>query len=195
MIIKSFIKTSLVDYPGQIASSLFLGGCNFRCPWCHNLDLIAVHPEEEAISPEEILYRLEKRKKIIRHVCISGGEPTIWGEELVQFCTALKRIGFKVKLDTNGSHPELLKNLIQRGYLDFIAMDVKNIPERYAETVGMDVNPFPKIEESIDIIKNSGLPHQFRTTIVPNLVNPDEIRSIANRYGIEITLQAFREQF
>lgn len=141
--------TSLIDYPGEISFVIFLGGCNFQCPFCHNSDI--VNRQSEIYEMEIILAMLEERKKFIKAVTITGGEPTIHGIKLIKLIEEIKAIGYEVKLDTNGMNPDLLKKLINLGLLDFIAMDIKNTFDRYEETVGVTIS-VSKIKESIKII-------------------------------------------
>lgn len=134
-LIRGVQKTSLVDYPGQICTTLFIGGCNLRCPWCHNSDLVLRPRELPRFQPKAILSSLEKRKHLVPAVCITGGEPTLWAQ-LPSFIGDLKARGFKVKLDTNGTHPEVLQALLAQQLLDYVAMDVKAPPQKYALLTG-----------------------------------------------------------
>ncbi len=183
---KGIQKVSLIDYPGHIATTLFTGGCNFNCLWCHNRILV----EKESlsnlptISEEEIKSFLISRKGKIEGVCITGGEPTLWRDKLSLFMKWCKENGFLVKLDTNGYLPDVLKNYIDNKLVDFIAMDIKNTFEKYSQTVNVTDLDIERIKTSIEIIKNSGLPYQFRTTLVPNLVNRKEIEEFFGE-GIE----------
>lgn len=192
MIIKSFIKTSLVDYPGQLASTIFLGGCNFKCAWCHNYQELVQNLYNGHLIPlNEIKSILLQRQKWIQHVCISGGEPTIWGNELINLCAWLKEHHFHVKLDTNGSNPNLIKKLIQNQLIDFIAMDIKNIPSKYPTTTMVPEIHIENILSSIQIIKNAGIPHLFRTTLVPNLVDKNEMNEFSQKEKIQIQFQDY----
>ncbi len=169
--IKGYKQGSLIEWPGLIVDSIFLAGCDFRCPFCHNPDLIPLD-KVESYDVNDILAELEKRVKTkwLDGVSITGGEPTI-SKRLPEFLALLKKIGLKTKIDTNGSHPEVLKKLFDEKLLDYIAMDVKAIPEKYNDAVRVKVN-MDKIRESIKLIINSGLDHEFRTTVVPTLVDP-----------------------
>lgn len=161
-------KTTLLDYPGHVAATIFLGGCNFRCPFCQNGDLV-LRPESQPVIEEEEVYSfLEKRKGILSGVCITGGEPTL-DKDLGPGISRIKKMGYLVKLDTNGYRPEMIRELLAEGLLDYIAMDVKNCMEHYGETAGCGHINLNKIRESINLIKNSGIDYEFRTTVVKEL--------------------------
>ena len=192
---KGIQKVTLIDFPGVIAATLFTGGCNFRCPWCHNWGLVdpAVVEKSPEISEEEIEAYLRSRAGKIGGVCITGGEPTLHGKYLTPFLFRCKDFGLKVKLDTNGYEPDILKSYIERGLLDYIAMDIKNTFEKYPTTVGLPYVDIDRIERSIRIIKSSRIPHHFRTTVIPALVDPAEMRAMAEVIGEPIVLQEFRD--
>lgn len=177
MIIKGVQKTSLIDYPGNICSVLFVGGCNFRCPYCHNSELVFDSPELPVMFTDEILNFLESRKNFIDGVCISGGEPTVH-RGLPGFCGRVKKMGLLVKVDTNGSNPGMLKMLMENKLVDYIAMDVKGPLATYENTAGANVDP-DTIRSSIGLIMESGVDHEFRTTVVPGLIDADDMRKIA----------------
>ncbi|MGN1117523.1 MAG: anaerobic ribonucleoside-triphosphate reductase activating protein, partial [Acutalibacteraceae bacterium] len=158
-------KMTLLDFPGKVACTLFTGGCNFRCPFCHNARLVTELDKDEVYSEEEIFEYLRKRVGILDGVCITGGEP-LMNADIADFITKVRELGYAVKLDTNGSYPETLKNLIDRGLVDYIAMDIKNTPEKYAQTIGVKKFDFTPIKKSIEIIMQSGVPYEFRTTVV-----------------------------
>jgi len=160
-------KTTLIDYPGVVACTVFTYGCNFRCPFCHNPELVVYKPNPELLSEKEILTFLEKRQKILDGVVICGGEPLIH-PEIINFIGKIKKIGYKVKVDTNGSHPEMIKKLLKKKLVDYFAMDVKNSLIMYDLTIGRKAEK-KKILESIGLIKNSGVDYEFRTTFVPTL--------------------------
>ncbi|MCL4406250.1 MAG: anaerobic ribonucleoside-triphosphate reductase activating protein [Patescibacteria group bacterium] len=171
-------KTTLVDYPGKIACVLFTLGCDFRCSWCHNPELSspALISSQPVIAPFEILRFLESRKGLLQGVCITGGEPTIQ-PDLIDFSRRVKEMGFALKIDSNGLHPEVLAKMISEGLVDYIAMDVKNRLEKYEMTVGSAAD-FMKIKKSIEIVRT--LPdYEFRTTVVPGLVLEEDILEIA----------------
>ncbi len=188
MRIQGFQKTSLIDYPKNICSVIFLQGCNFRCGYCHNPELVIDEGINEVMEGW-LLNKLEERKGLIDHVCITGGEPTLH-KELPEFIKKLKDKGLKVKLDTNGSNPEMLKKLIKDKLVDFIAMDVKNVFEKYENTINSKISP-DIIKESIKTVIRSGLEHEFRTTVLPVLHKKEDVIKIAksvagaNKYVIQ----------
>lgn len=140
MLISGLNKTTLLDYPGRVAATVFTGGCNFRCPFCHNAGLVLRPLSQESYTEEEVLAFLRKRRGILTGVCITGGEPTIQ-QDLPDFVRRIKELGLQVKLDTNGSHPQMLAELIKEGLLDYVAMDIKNSPQRYLQTIGYASSP------------------------------------------------------
>lgn len=156
-------KLSLVDFPGNLAATLFTSGCNFRCPFCHNGELVG--SVKQLLDTKEVLDYLCLRSKMISGVCISGGEPTLQSD-LKEFIKEIKSYGLKVKLDTNGTNPALLQNLIEEGLLDYVAMDIKNSIERYALTAGVDNLNTQNILKSINLLINSNIDYEFRTTLV-----------------------------
>ncbi len=153
---------SFNDYPKEISYVIFLGGCNFRCPYCHNSSV--VNKTTENIDVESTLEDLVKRKKLINAVVITGGEPTIYGNELIELMDKIKNLGFKIKLDTNGTNPKLLKKIISLNLIDYIAMDIKNTFKKYKETVISKVN-IDDIKESIKLIEKSNVDYEFRCTV------------------------------
>ncbi len=168
--IGGLIKQSFVDYPGHLAAVIFTRGCNFRCPYCHNPELVLPNNNTKATehwSESEVLTFLEKRRHLLDGVVLCGGEPTLQ-KNLIPFLRKLKTRHFKTKLDTNGSHPEVIKQALEEGLIDFIAMDVKAPLKSYADSAGVNV-PEKELKESIQIIKTSGLPYEFRTTAVKPL--------------------------
>lgn len=172
MNIAGFVKTSFVDYPGKIAAVVFTQGCNLRCGYCHNAGLLAADDTSNSILPEEIFEFLAKRKGMIDGVVISGGEPTLQ-EDLRVFIEELKDIKLLVKLDTNGTNPDILRTLIQCELLDFIALDLKAPLSKYARITGANELELAAIRESVEVIKTSGLAHEFRTTFCPELEADD----------------------
>lgn len=178
MIIHGLQKTTLLDFPGHVASTIFLGGCNFRCPFCHNMNLVLNAQNEPTIPEEELFHHLNVRKGILDGVCITGGEPTL-RNDLIPFIEKIKDLGYLIKLDTNGSHPEVINELISRSLIDYIAMDIKSSPDRYAEICGLKSFDFTPIEESISILINDRVPYEFRTTMVKEYHNIDTVSSIA----------------
>jgi len=176
MRIQGFQKTSLVDYPKNICSTIFLQGCNFRCSYCHNPELVIDEGLNEVMEGW-LLNKLEERKGLIDHICITGGEPTLH-KDLPKFIKKLKVKGLKVKIDTNGSNSEMLKQLIKDKLVDFIAMDVKNVLEKYEITTNSRIN-VEIIKDSVKTIIRSGLEHEFRTTVLPVLHKKEDIVKIA----------------
>ena len=178
MIIKGFAKLTLLDYPGKVACTIFTGGCNFRCPFCHNASLATRAGEVDTIPEEEVFSLLRKRKGIHDGVCITGGEPLLFGDELYEFISKIKEMGYAVKLDTNGSFPDKLKILLDAGLLDKVAMDIKNSPEKYGATAGVKDFDISPIFRSVELIKNSGIDYEFRTTVVKELHEASDFESI-----------------
>ena len=166
MKISGLQKMTLLDYPGKIACTVFLGGCNFRCPYCHNSEILDGNAPE-LMSEKELLAFLSSRKGLLDAVCISGGEPTLQ-PELPDLLAQIKAMGFLTKLDTNGSRPEVLKELVSRQLLDYVAMDIKNSPDRYAQTIGVPWKQ-EKIEESIRFLTEEHVDYEFRTTVIAQL--------------------------
>lgn len=176
------IKSTLVDYPEKLACTLFTGGCNLRCPFCHNSELV-INPElQPYLSDESIVKFLESRTRYMDGVCITGGEPLLQSG-VIEFCRYVKSLGYLIKLDTNGAFPDKLKELLDLGLIDYVAMDVKNDKENYAATVGyskIDIKPF---EKSIRIIKDSKIDHEFRTTVVKEFHTVENLIRIAEWIG------------
>jgi len=157
-------KLTLLDFPGKIACTVFLGGCNFRCPFCHNGQLLGA--EEEAIMDVEgLMAFLESRRGKLEGVCITGGEPTLQ-PDLLPLLGRIKGIGYPLKLDTNGYRPDVLRAVLEEDLADYVAMDIKNSPERYAETVGLPTVSLAAVEESIRLLMHSSVEYEFRTTVV-----------------------------
>lgn len=187
-------KTTLLDYPGHVAATVFTGGCNFRCPFCHNGDLV-LHSEAQPLIPqEEVLAYLGKRRGILEGVCITGGEPALQ-PDLPEFIGSIRELGYLVKLDTNGYRPEVLRMLLENGMLDYVAMDVKASPANYSKAAGVPGLDLSLIEESIALLKGSGIPYEFRTTVVQGLHTVEEFDSIGQLLAgcRAYYLQAFRE--
>lgn len=180
MLILGLNKTTLLDYPEHVAATLFAGGCNFRCPYCHNKDIVL--SECEPIPDEEIFRFLDKRKNVLTGVCITGGEPTMYAD-LPDFIGRVKKLGYKVKLDTNGTNPSMLKALIDSGLIDYCAMDVKNSPQKYAATVGFAGEggfQCAAVDDSVRILlQQQKIPYEFRTTVVRELHGEDDMVSIS----------------
>lgn len=155
---------TLLDYPGKVACTVFLQGCNFRCPFCHNSELLDSR-EQGSISREELLAFLKKRQGLLEGVCITGGEPTL-KKDLEELLTQIRELGYQIKLDTNGYRPAVLKKLVEQGLVDYVAMDIKNCPHRYGETTGMPGMDLGRIEESIRFLLSGKINYEFRTTVV-----------------------------
>lgn len=179
MNICGYQKTTLLDYPGHVAATFFTGGCNFRCPFCHNSDLITCPSFTDTISEEEIFTFLKKRKNVLTGICITGGEPTLQ-PDLAEFMEKVHVLGYKIKLDTNGYRPEIIANLLEKNLLDYIAMDIKAGYSNYSKVCGISNLNIRKIEDSISIIENSGIPYEFRTTVVKELHNQTDFQEISD---------------
>lgn len=175
MEIYGLMRLTLLDYPEKAACTIFTGGCDFRCPFCHNKSVIL--KDTEQIPTEEIFKFLSKRRGILDGVCISGGEPLI-NPDIIEFMSRVKALGYSVKLDTNGGHPMRLREALESGFCDYVAMDIKNSPEKYPQTVGVDGFDAGKISESIEIIKSCGIEHEFRTTAVRELHTAEDMRKL-----------------
>ena len=176
MKIGGFQKVSLIDYPGKISAIVFTQGCNFRCPFCHNPELVDPERFEGLIPEAEILSFLEKRRGRLDAVVITGGEPTLQ-PELIPFVIHLKAMGYLIKLDTNGARPEVLEDMLGRGLLDYVAMDIKAPMERYDEVTKTKTDT-KRILRSISLIMGSGVDYEFRTTAVKSLLEPLELEAI-----------------
>ena len=165
MLICGLQKLSLVDYPGKLAATVFTGGCNLRCPFCHNASLVTRLDGAQQLSEEYVLDFLSQRVGRLDGVCITGGEPLLQ-PDLEGFIEKLRALGFAVKLDTNGGTPERLKALLEKGLVDYVAMDVKNSPEKYARTVGIEGFESAPVFRCAAVIMDSGVPYEFRTTLI-----------------------------
>ena len=162
-------KLTLLDYPGKVACTVFLSGCNLRCPYCHNPGMVLPEQSEGSEIPEaEVLSFLERRKGKLDGVCITGGEPTLQ-PELPEFLEKLRRLGYAVKLDTNGYRPDVLRGMVEAGLVDYAAMDIKNSRAKYAEACGLDKPDVAKIEQSAAFLMEGRIPYEFRTTVVREL--------------------------
>lgn len=194
MEIRGFQKTTLLDFPGHVAATVFVGGCNFRCPFCHN-GLLVVDPGNQPLMEEdEVLAYFKKRQGILEGVCITGGEPTLQ-KDLISFVKKLKTMDYLVKLDTNGYRPEVLEELLTEGLLDYVAMDVKASLDLYDIATGAPGLERVKILESIQLLKNCDIPYEFRTTVVKGLHRIEEFEEISRLLiGCRAYyLQSFRE--
>lgn len=176
--IHGFNKLTLLDYPGHTAAVLFLGSCNFRCPFCHNRSLVLAPDQEPVISLDDIFAFLQKRRGILEGVCISGGEPTL-SPHLADLAAKIKSLGYLVKLDTNGSRPDILKSLVKDHLIDYVAMDIKSSKERYPIVCGCPSVDLSSIEESVDFLLHSNIESEFRTTVVKELHHAEDFLSIS----------------
>lgn len=189
MVIGGFQKNSFIDYPDKISVVVFTQGCNFHCPYCHNPKLIPHAGDPHAIDSSTIFSFLYRRRAYLDGMVITGGEPTLQSD-IINFCEKIKAIGYPIKLDTNGSNPFLIKNLLSRKLIDYIAMDIKTTPERYHPAISPS-HCASSIRESISLIKNSRVAHEFRTTCVKSIVSSEDIQTIvqlvagANRYALQ----------
>ncbi|MCG0275422.1 MAG: anaerobic ribonucleoside-triphosphate reductase activating protein [Thermosediminibacteraceae bacterium] len=187
-LIYDFMPVSLADYPGTVACTVFLPGCNFRCPYCHNGPLVTQSPKGNV--PESVLFEyLERRKSLIDGVCITGGEPTLWSD-LRDFIARLKEKGLKVKLDTNGSRPDVLKELLDGGLVDYIAVDIKAPQKDYSLFTSSEEHVAGVIK-SVELIKNSSVDYEFRTTVHEKILSIEDLEAIgrwlsgAKRYVLQ----------
>ena len=177
MQIRGLQKLTLLDFPERLACTVFLGGCNFRCPFCHNASLVMRPSECGEISEEELFSFLEGRRGKLAGVCITGGEPTLY-PTLPTFISKIRALGFAIKLDTNGTNPEMLASLIDSGMLDYVAMDIKSSREAYATVAGVPTLDIQKIEESVQILLSGRVDYEFRTTVVKPYHSVEDIRKI-----------------
>jgi len=195
MIIGGLQKLTLIDYPGKLAATVFFTGCNFRCPWCYSSELVLPEKikEQQKISEKELFSFLKERKRLLEGVVICGGEPTI-NRDLPKFIKRIKELGYFVKLDTNGSNPKMLKKLIKNELVDYVAMDVKLPKEKYPKILKAKVDD---IEESIKILKQNKVDFEFRTTVIPTVLEKKDILKIAKWImgsKVKYYLQNFRAE-
>ncbi len=182
-------KMTLLDYPGRVACTVFLGGCDMRCPFCHNSTL-ADGTAPEVMGEEELFSFLEKRRGLLDGVAVTGGEPLL-REENLDLLRSIRRLGYSVKLDTNGTHPDRLRRVIGEGLAQYVAMDIKNSPERYAETAGLKQLDLRPVQESVTLLLEGRTDYEFRTTVVAELHDEDSFRKIgpwirgARRYFLQ----------
>ena len=178
MKISGLQKMTLLDYPGKVACTVFLGGCNFRCPFCHNSELLGQNAPQ-FIMADELFAFLQKRQGLLEAVCISGGEPTLQ-PKLSEFISKIKELNFLVKLDTNGYRPDVLRQLLEDGLLDYVAMDVKNDLEHYPLTCGLNSMDINAIQESLSLLLQVKTEYELRTTVVEQLHNADSFKGITD---------------
>ena len=177
MIIHGLQKMTLLDFPGQVACTVFLGGCEFRCPFCHNADLLDMSAPG-IMDDDELLEFLKKRKGLLDGVAFTGGEPLL-RKDLPELLARVRDIGYQIKVDTNGDHPDLLKEIVRAGLVDYIAMDVKNSPARYAETIGWEIFDTAPVDESIQFLISGQVRYEFRTTVVKQFHDEASFEAIA----------------
>ncbi|MER2235055.1 MAG: anaerobic ribonucleoside-triphosphate reductase activating protein [Candidatus Limivicinus sp.] len=192
MFIAGMQKLTLLDFPGVVACTLFTAGCNFRCPWCHNAGLVLPEENPDLLEGEEVLSFLEKRKGVLDGVCVTGGEPLLQAE-LPEFLRRVKDLGYRVKLDTNGSFPERLEALVREKLVDRVAMDIKNGPSRYAETAGLRDLDLSAVTASKDFLLSDPVDYEFRTTVVRGLHTAESLLEAAD--WIAGAKQWFLQQF
>ena len=181
MTIKGLQKTTLLDYPEKLACTIFTAGCNFRCPFCHNASLVLRAGEVEEIPEKDLLSYLEKRGGLLDGVCITGGEPLL-NPDIEDLIVKIRSYGLLVKLDTNGAFPDRLESLLDKGLIDYVAMDVKNSDGKYGETVGLGESfDISSVNRSIDIIMKKAPDYEFRTTVVRELHDLEDLLSIARK--------------
>ena len=171
-------KMTLLDFPGKVACTVFFQGCNFRCPFCHNSDLLPGQGQP-LMDDQELLDFLQKRKGLLDGVCITGGEPTLQ-PQLLSLMRRIKELGYAVKLDTNGSRPQVLRQLVEAGVVDYVAMDIKNSREEYSKTAGMNESLLTQVEESIRYLLSGAVDYEFRTTVAKPLHTAASIEAMGN---------------
>ncbi len=180
-------KLSMVDYPGKMACTIFFSGCNFRCPYCHNSSLVIPEQDQSYVDEEEVLKFLKKRQGLLEGVCISGGEPLLQGKALIPFLNKIKELGYSVKLDTNGTSPDLLKQLCEEKLVDYVAMDIKNSRKNYGKAVGIEETRrdilLEKVQESARYLMEAPVEYEFRTTLVKGIHEPQDIADMVEWIG------------
>lgn len=194
MLISGLQKLTLLDYPGRVACTVFTGGCNFRCPFCHNASLVLPEQMVQDTNEEEVLSFLKKRVGVLDGVAVTGGEPLLH-KDIGAFLAKVKALGYSIKLDTNGSFPELLMELVREGLVDRVAMDIKNSPELYAHTAGLDKLDMAPIERSKEFLLTGTVDYEFRTTVVKGLHTQESLRGAAEwiKGAKEYYLQQFKD--
>ena len=194
MTIHGLQKMTLLDFPGRVACTVFLGGCDLRCPFCHNYEL-AENPGPAVMTEEAFFAFLEKRKGLLDGVAVTGGEPCLRGD-LPDFLREIRTLGFAVKLDTNGTHPGMLSQILSLGLADYVAMDIKNSPAKYARTVGLSSVDLAKVKESARLLMDGGTAYEFRTTVVDELHEEADFEAMGQwlRGAEKYFLQAFADR-
>ena len=170
-------KLTLLDFPEKVACTVFTAGCNFRCPFCHNASLVTHIPEQADMDEERFFSFLKKRKGIIDGVCVTGGEPLLQ-PDIEDFIRKIKELGYLVKLDTNGSFPDKLKDLVEKRLVDYVAMDIKNSVEKYGVTIGLDTRYSETVKESVAFLKEGHVDYEFRTTVTKNFHSEEDFEEI-----------------
>jgi len=193
MILGGYQKLTLIDYPSKLAATVFTIGCSFRCPFCHNPELVDLKLVHEEKSEQEFFKFLKKRKGKLEGVCITGGEPTIQSD-IIDFIRKIKKLGFTVKLDTNGTRPDVLKKILDAKIIDYVAMDIKHSQKKYAEAAGRSVD-IEKVKLSVNLLMKNGIDYEFRTTVVPGIHEESDFEDIAEwiRGAKKYYLQRYRE--
>ena len=188
-------KLTLLDFPGRVACTVFTGGCNFRCPFCYNAQLVMLPAGHDVLSVDKFFAFLEKRRGVLDGVAITGGEPLLHAD-IADFIRRIRGMGFAVKLDTNGSFPDQLKALVREGLVDYVAMDIKHAPEWYSAAVGIDGFDTARVEQSIDFLLSGAVPYEFRTTVVAEIHQDGDFAAIGRRIrgAQRYFLQAFRDE-
>ncbi len=194
MVIHGLQKLTLLDYPGHTACTVFTAGCNWRCPFCHNASLVLRGAEQPVIPEEEFFAFLKKRRGLLDGVAVTGGEPTLQ-RDLPDFLRKIRTLGFEVKLDTNGTHPDMLRAILAEGLADYVAMDIKAGRQNYSAVTGTLRPGLDAVEESVALLKSAGTPHEFRTTVVRGLHTDEDFEDIAAWLAGEerCFLQAFKD--
>lgn len=176
MVLRGLQKTTLLDFPGHVACTVFTGGCNLRCPFCHNGSLLRAEGGE-VLPTEEFFSFLSKRRGLLEGVCVTGGEPLLQ-PDIAPFLRRIREMGYLVKLDTNGTRPDVLDGLLSEGLVDYVAMDIKNSKEKYLASSGVSQNILPDIEKSIALLREERVPYEFRTTLVYGMQTEEDMKEI-----------------
>lgn len=194
MLIQGIQKLTLLDYPGQVACTLFTAGCNFRCPFCHNASLVTHVDLANTIPEAEVFAFLKKRQGVLDGVCITGGEPLLQ-QDIESFIGKVKELGYLVKLDTNGSNVTLLKRLVEEKLVDYVAMDIKNTPNKYGMTIGIEGYHLENILQSVDFLLSGAVPYEFRTTVVREFHKREDFAAIGRwiKGAEKYYLQGFKD--
>ncbi len=174
MVINALQKLTLLDYPGKTACTVFLSGCNYRCPYCHNAGLVLRPQEQPVIDDDEFFAYLRKRKNVVEGVCITGGEPTL-RPDIENFAMRIKELGYFVKLDTNGTRPAVLARMIENKLIDYAAMDIKSSKPGYSRCAGVPVADVDAVRKSVDILSENKVPYEYRTTVVRELHTEEDM--------------------